>query len=62
MEDLLIVCPLSKNSRISFLMEITLEVSCNAKDPWFFYLNDRRAKKLDTLKSALMVKINFLDR
>ena len=33
MEDLLIKCLFLENSRTVLLMEITLEISCNAKDP-----------------------------
>ena len=50
MEDLLITCLLLENSKTTFLMEITLEISCNAKDPPFSYLKNMRPKKLDMLQ------------
>ena len=62
MEDLLMEFLLLENCRSSFLMEIRLVISCNAKDPWFSYLEKQRAKKPNMLESTLMGKVNLLGK
>ena len=62
MEDPLVECLFLENSMISFHVEITIEISCNSKDPWFAYLENKRAKKPNILESALMGKVDLVGR